>query len=106
MEFEKDEGSRIKKGYKAAIKGAVKKYKFVPSNKEVWIVVGKEREYVVIPAIFCSCEDFYLNVVIRNKVNGCYHIYAQIIADVLNKFDEITADDGSYFKFIKEWRRV
>jgi len=106
MEFEKKFGARVVKGFEAALERCVKKYRFIPSGREVWIVVGKEREYLVYPLTYCPCEDFYLNVVIRGKVEGCYHLYAQIFAEALKKYDEIVADDGSYFKFIKEWRRI
>jgi len=105
-ELERRFGTRIIKGYEAAIEGCVKKYKFMPSGRVVWIVVGKEREYLVYPLTYCHCEDFYLNVVIRGKVEGCYHIFAQMIADILKKYDEVVADDGSFFKFIKEWKKV
>jgi predicted nucleic acid-binding Zn finger protein len=42
----------------------VKKYTFKPSGRVVWVVVGKERDYLIMPdAEFCSCDDFYFRVI-------------------------------------------
>jgi len=52
-------GPRFVKAWDAVKERRIKKYVFKPSGRIVWIVVGKEREYLVMPAAeFCSCEDF------------------------------------------------
>ena len=54
---------RFLRALKAVKKGKVKKYVFKPSGKVIWIVVGKKREYIVLPKIsFCSCDDFYYSI--------------------------------------------
>lgn len=59
-------GSRFTKAWGAIKDGRVKKYLFKPSGRIVWIVVGRERDYLVMPAAdFCSCDDFYFRVMDR-----------------------------------------
>ncbi len=81
----------------------VKKYTFKPSKREVWIVVGRTRDYQVVPRLYCMCDDFYLNVVIRRSDPLCYHMLAQMLAEVTHKFDEIQEGDDKYDLFMREW---
>ena len=69
--------------------GRVKKYIFKPSGRVVWIVVGKRRDYIVMPsADFCSCEDFYFQF---NKGHLCYHIIAQKLAEATAVAEEFAS---------------
>jgi predicted nucleic acid-binding Zn finger protein len=97
-------GQRFTKAW-AAIQGKrVKKYVFKPSNRTVWIVVGKERDYLIMPAAdFCSCDDFYFRVIDRN-IHLCYHLIAQKIADTLGSFDLYEENDELYEALMREWR--
>ena len=53
-------GQRFTKAFETLKEGRVKKYVFKPSGRVVWIVVGKERDYLLLPeAEFCTCDDFY-----------------------------------------------
>ncbi len=81
----------------------VKQYTFKPSQREVWIVVGRTRDYQVIPRLFCMCDDFYLNVVIRRSDPLCYHLLAQMMAEVTRRFDKIEEGDEKYELFMREW---
>ncbi|MEM3606212.1 MAG: hypothetical protein QXE30_00955, partial [Candidatus Bathyarchaeia archaeon] len=66
----------------------VKKYVFKPSNRVLWIVLGRKDEYQVIPeANFCSCNDFYFRV-IGGKKKLCYHLIAQKLAEALKIYEE------------------
>jgi len=70
-------GSRFLKAWEAVKDDRVKKYAFKPSGRVVWIVVGRKRDYLVMPAAdFCSCDDFYYNVMER-RAHLCYHLIAQ-----------------------------
>jgi len=70
-------GQRFVKAFEALKENRVKKYVFKPSGRTVWIVVGKERDYLVMPeAEFCSCDDFYFRV-IDKKIHLCYHLIAR-----------------------------
>jgi predicted nucleic acid-binding Zn finger protein len=99
-------GSRFTKAWEALKEERVKKYVFSPSGRIVWIVVGREREYQIMPAAgFCSCDDFYFRVMDK-EVQICYHLIAQKIADALGFFDKIEENDESYAFLMKEWKKV
>ncbi len=95
-------GSRFAKAEEVVSQGRVKKYVFQPSGRIVWIVVGKQREYLVMPvADFCSCEDFYFRF---DRGHLCYHIIAQKIAEATGKFAFFEDDDSFYDILIREWK--
>ncbi|MEJ2242449.1 MAG: hypothetical protein P8Y18_09955 [Candidatus Bathyarchaeota archaeon] len=99
-------GSRFIKAWEAVQEDRVKKYTFSPSGRIVWIVVGREREYQIMPAAgFCSCDDFYFRVMDR-ETNICYHLIAQKLADALNKYDKIDEEDRLYDCLMDEWKKV
>ena len=99
-------GSRFTKAWETLNEERVKKYVFSPSGRIVWIVVGREREYQIMPAAgFCSCDDFYFRVMDR-EVQICYHLIAQKMADALGWFDKIEEDDEAYDFLMEEWKKV
>jgi predicted nucleic acid-binding Zn finger protein len=89
-------GQRFPKALEALKENRVKKYVFKPSGRIVWIVVGRERDYLLMPeAEFCTCDDFYFRVLDR-KVHLCYHLIAQKIARNLGWFDTVEESDELY----------
>lgn len=76
------------------IKRGITKYHI--EDRIIWTAMGENSEHIIYPKIYCSCQDFYLNVVIERKRDYCKHILAQIICDVLNKYDD---KDLSYNEF-------
>ena len=99
-------GSRFTKAWEAVQEERVKKYIFSPSGRIVWVVVGREREYQIMPeAVFCSCDDFYFRVMDR-EANICYHLIAQKLADVLALYDKIEEEDRLYDCLMEEWKKV
>lgn len=99
-------GSRFTKAWETLKEKRVKKYVFSPSGRIVWIVVGREREYQVMPAAgFCSCDDFYFRVMDR-EVHICYHLIAQKIADALGWYDKVEEEDRLYDCLMEEWKKV
>lgn len=95
---------RFTKAFETLKENRVKKYVFKPSGRVVWIVVGKKRDYLLMPeAEFCSCDDFYFRVLDR-EVHLCYHLIAQKIANILRWFDSIKESDELYSTLMKEWR--
>jgi predicted nucleic acid-binding Zn finger protein len=66
-------------------------------------VVGKERDYLVMPASeYCSCDDFYYQF---DHGHLCYHIIAQKLAEALGRFDLFEDDDDFFDILIKEWKK-
>ncbi|MBE0520253.1 hypothetical protein IBX35_04345 [Candidatus Bathyarchaeota archaeon] len=99
-------GQRFIKAFEALKENRVKKYVFKPSGRIVWIVVGKERDYLLMPeAEFCSCDDFYFRVLDR-EVHLCYHLIAQKIANILKWYDALEERDELYDSLMKEWKNL
>lgn len=99
-------GQRFTKALEALKENRVKKYVFKPSKRTVWIVVGKERDYLIMPeAEFCTCDDFYFRV-LDKKIHLCYHLIAQKIACNLNWYETIEETDELYTTLMNEWKKA
>ena len=99
-------GKRFENAWKAVVEGAVKKYVFEPSGRIVWIVVGRERDYQVLPEVnYCTCEDYYFRV-LDGEILLCYHLLAQKLAEALGKYEEIKESDSLYETLTAEWRFI
>ena len=98
-------GPRFAKAWQTVKEERVKKYVFRPSQRTVWIVVGKQREYLVLSAAsFCSCDDFYFRVM-DQEVQLCYHLIAQKIANILKWYETIEERDELYGSLMEEWKK-
>ena len=99
-------GERLTRAFEALKENRVKKYIFKPSGRVVWIVVGKKKDYLLMPeAGFCPCDDFYFRVM-DGEVHLCYHLIAQKIAVALKWYDEIEESDELYDSLTKEWGEI
>ncbi len=99
-------GSRFTKALDAVKEGRVKKYVFKPSGRVIWIVLGRERDYLIMPnAEFCPCDDFYFRVLDR-KVHMCYHLLTQKIAQNLGWFELFEEKDDCYEMLMNEWKKA
>ena len=99
-------GSRFTKAWKTLKDGRIKKYVFEPSRRVVWIVVGRGRDYLVLPAVdFCSCNDFYFRVMDK-EIHLCYHLIAQKMAEALYQYDVFKEEDSLYDYLIEEWKKL
>jgi predicted nucleic acid-binding Zn finger protein len=97
---------RFVKAFEALKENRVKKYFFKPSNRVIWIVVGKERDYLIMPkAEFCTCDDFYFRVLDR-KVHMCYHLIAQKLAENLDWYEIIEEHDELFDSLMLEWKKA
>jgi predicted nucleic acid-binding Zn finger protein len=99
-------GQRFTKALDAVKEGRVKKYVFKPSGRVVWIVVGRERDYLIMPeAEFCTCDDFYFRV-LDKKVHMCYHLLTQKLAQNLGWFKTYEESDDTYKMLMDEWKKA
>jgi len=99
-------GQRFTRAFEALKENRVKKYVFKPSGKTVWIVVGRERDYLIMAeAEFCTCDDFYFRVLDR-KVHLCYHLIAQKLAKNLDWYELVEEHDELYDSLMSEWRKA
>ena len=99
-------GQRFVKAWEALTHKRVKKYVFKPSNRVVWIVVGKGRDYLIMPAAdFCTCDDFYFRVM-NKQAHLCYHLIAQKLAETLQEYELYEEEDELYDVLMREWKRA
>jgi predicted nucleic acid-binding Zn finger protein len=94
---------RFWRALKTVASSCVKRYIFEPSNREVWIVVGKNRDYLV-SDFYCDCDDFYFKVVIKRRAKTCYHILAKLLAEALGIHSDIRVGDEMYDTLRGEWQ--
>ncbi len=96
---------RFTKALDALNENRVKKYVFKPSGRTTWIVIGRERDYLIIPeAEFCTCDDFYFRVMDK-KVHLCYHLIAQKIARNLLWYETLEETDELHDTLMNEWKK-
>ncbi len=77
----------------------VKLHNFLPSNRKIWTIVGKEKEHWLEPDLqFCSCAGFYFSMV-KNK-KPCYHIDSVNIAKKENQYEIVEFSDDEFENFI------
>lgn len=98
--------SRVENAVRTVMEGRVKLYVFKPSGRILWIIEGRERRRFILPASgYCSCEDFYFNVV-DGKTKLCYHIIAQRIASLLGRYRIVEVKDERYDEFTEEFKKM
>jgi predicted nucleic acid-binding Zn finger protein len=98
-------GQRFTRAFETLRENRAKKYVFKPSRRVVWIVVGKERDYLIMPeAEFCTCDDFYFRV-LDKEVHLCYHLIAQKLAKILGWYEAIEEHDELYDSLMSEWKK-
>jgi predicted nucleic acid-binding Zn finger protein len=99
-------GQRFTRAFEALKENRVKKYTFKPSGRTVWIVVGKERDYLIMPeAEFCTCDDFYFRV-LDKEVHLCYHLLSQKLAKNLGWYETFKEHDELYDTLMAEWKKL
>ncbi|UCH57906.1 MAG: hypothetical protein JSV18_03115 [Candidatus Bathyarchaeota archaeon] len=99
-------GERFDKAWQLMEQGRVKRYVFEPSGRVVWIAVGKNSEYLVLPESgYCDCNDFYFRVV-DGEAGLCYHLMGQRLAEALEAYDLVREGDEFYEQLMTEWRRL
>ncbi|MFW9972634.1 MAG: hypothetical protein ACFFDF_20785 [Candidatus Odinarchaeota archaeon] len=82
------------------LKKGIIRYTYIPSNRIVWAAKGENQEHMIYPKLYCSCQDFYKNVVIKKKRKFCKHILAQTISEGLNKFERVKLSDKEFKDFL------
>jgi predicted nucleic acid-binding Zn finger protein len=99
-------GARFTAAWKLVKEGRVKKYVFKPSGKVQWIVVGRERDYIIYEASgYCHCEDFYMSIM-EGKAKACKHLIAQRLARELGLYEVVEESDQKRERLMVEWRKV
>ena len=77
----------------------IKIHHFLPSNRKIWTIVGKEKEHWLEPDLkFCSCAGFYFGM-LKNK-KPCYHIDSIQIAKKEEQCERIEFSDDEFESFM------
>jgi predicted nucleic acid-binding Zn finger protein len=84
------------------LRKGITKYTYHPSNREAWTAMGSNQEHLIYPKLFCSCQDYYKNVVVKRKREFCKHIIAQVIGEALHNFKEVSLDDKQFKELVRE----
>jgi len=84
------------------VKKEISKYIYKPSNRTIWVAMGEKCEHIIYPKIYCSCQDFYKNVVVSRKRDFCKHILAQVICEALNDFQVLELEDGDFSNLVND----
>ena len=84
------------------IKRGITKYNYRPSNRIIWVALGKDCEHMIYPKLYCSCQDFYKNVVIQRKRSFCKHLVAQSICEGSGDFRELDLQDEDFSTFVED----
>ena len=88
------------------LSSSVKKYVFHPSNRVEWIVVGKTRDYLIISNLYCSCDDFYVKVVVQKNAKMCYHLLSKLLGEALGNYEQINVEDERYDELMRDWKQL
>lgn len=95
---------KIEKTLEILKKGIIQ-YTFSSSGRKIWAAVGsKNKLHLIYPNMYCSCIDFYKNVVINRKNILCKHLLAYLISSSLNSFEEVSLKDEDFSKFLKQFK--
>jgi len=77
----------------------IKLHYFLPSNRKIWTIVGKEKEHWLEPDLkFCSCTGFYFGM-LKNK-KPCYHIDSIQIAKKEELYESVKFSDDEFESFM------
>ncbi len=94
-------GESFHKALKTVREQRVKRYCFTPGPLETVIVVGHEREYLLIPEVwYCGCRAFYPRGLKEAPI--CYHMLAYKLAEALDIVEEVEMEVESYEAILDE----
>ena len=80
--------------------GSVKRLLFRPSERTLWIVVGKDNEHWADPELgFCTCKDYYFKAL--SGGSECYHLKSVRKAVEESRFSTVQFDDNEYVQLLQ-----
>ena len=71
------------------IMSEIVKVVFKPSNRQLWMKLGTDKDYLIYPHVYCSCMDFFLQGILKKRTYYCKHLIAQGIVEKLSKTSDI-----------------
>lgn len=85
----------------------INKYVFKPSGRILWLVNGKNHDYLIYPKRYCTCIDFNLQSITKNHKYLCKHLIAQALFEHLDKANfervelEVAKKDNEFDSFYR-----
>lgn len=71
-------------------------------RKDIWVYMGRERDYLLVPGAYCSCKDFLLRTVINKTSKYCKHLLGLHVSMKMNKYLEVSVDLERFLKISHE----
>ena len=84
------------------IKRGIMKKVIKSTGRTLWIAKGEDSNHLIYPKLYCSCQDFYKNVVVKQKKQFCKHILAQVISEALNDYKTDYCEEKDIDNLIEE----
>ena len=80
--------------------GSIRRLLFMPSERVLWIVVGKDNEHWADPELgFCTCKDYYFKAL--SGGSECYHLKSVRRAMEGSRHNTIQFDDAEYVQLLQ-----
>jgi predicted nucleic acid-binding Zn finger protein len=57
---------------------------------ELWVVIGREADYLVLRGTYCSCPHFQIRVLGMHIDEPCYHLVAVELAARTGRYHDLT----------------
>ena len=57
---------------------------------QLWLVMGRSSDYIVVPESYCSCPHFTIRVLSGETVEPCYHLVAVHIAASRGRYHDLS----------------
>ncbi|MDG6982957.1 MAG: hypothetical protein JRN28_00115 [Nitrososphaerota archaeon] len=93
-------GTKFDRAVDAALAGAVKEARFLPSGRTVVTVVGRLGDELLDPAKpYCSCSNFFFRVA-GGREETCYHLLGYKLASLAGKVDVVEFSDEEYGAYL------
>jgi predicted nucleic acid-binding Zn finger protein len=69
---------------------------------ELWFYMGRERDYVLIPGVYCSCRDFTLRTIINKTSSFCKHQVGLYSALARGRYVELDLSMDEAYVVVRE----
>ncbi|MCD6278079.1 MAG: SWIM zinc finger family protein [Desulfurococcales archaeon] len=72
------------------------------SRRRLFVFKSRDRDYLIIPRILCTCKDYEFNVVFRRSKPACYHLIATELAIREGRVREVSVGDADFSNILYE----
>jgi len=73
-----------------AAHGELRVVRLARAPVEIWAVIGREADYIVIRGVYCSCPHFQIRVIGMGIAEPCYHMVAVELAARTGRFHDLS----------------